>query len=75
MRIVLKILGGIGTLVALLLLLVVLCHLNPNLSKNIGQVVAQFAPTDVEAPENAEPVKPIQGAQNVAYVVPQEGGE
>lgn len=75
MRIVLKILGGIGTLVALLLLLVVLCHLNPNLSKNIGQVVAKFAPTDVEAPENAEPVKPIQGAQNVAYVVPQEGGE
>lgn len=76
MKIVLKILGGIGTLVALLLLLVVLCHLNPNLSKNIGQVVARFVPSETENGLNTQPAQTTANAQNVAnIVIPENGGE
>lgn len=74
MKIVLKILGGIGTLVALLLLLIILCHLNPDLSKNIGQVVAQMVPTKTE--KTVEPERAAGNTQSVINIVnPEKGGE
>lgn len=67
MKIVLRILGGIGALVALLLLLVGACHLNPELSKKMGEVVSNVVPTQKQT--NLEPNRTGSNTQNEIQVI------
>ncbi|MBQ7942551.1 MAG: hypothetical protein IJ326_00645 [Lachnospiraceae bacterium] len=69
MRIVEKLLFGIGGLLALVLLFVCICHFNPELSGMVGESI------NVRAEENIVEEEPVEEeTQAVVVVVPEDNG-